>query len=237
METHFRNLDFIFGGSFDPPHLGHVDVVQELFETDAPRSVTLLPSGLSPLKNKWTVTPGFHRLEMLKLAFETLQSQYPIEISAHEIMKVELGHQEHTPTFQTLKEFGAPSKKWVFVMGLDQFFNLPRWKHYPEVLRLCHWLVLVRKPYGLPEALATAQSYSSQGLLKTESVPTPDPATYRVSGTEFKLVIRTTQARKASSTMIRQGLATQDQAALKLIPQGVLEYLKTHPLYGTKVPL
>lgn len=210
----------VFGGRFDPPHLGHLEAVRGLLSIPGVRQVVILPSP-TPAHKPAVASPA-HRLEMTKLAFPK-----EMRIDLREFERSRTRPHEPTYSFDTLsemkREFGD---SLAFVIGTDQLKNLPNWHRFPDVLGLCHWIVLERKnsPVGLKllaewEASGLAvragasQWQLKNGLTYLALVPTPAPA--------------------VSSTAIREGIARSGKPQDGQLVPSVYAYLKNQGLYGS----
>jgi nicotinate-nucleotide adenylyltransferase len=231
-----------FGGAFDPPHFGHVEAVQGLLREPGARQVRLLPSPIPPQKLNATLLE--HRLAMLRLAFDLTDHPNQTENEARsvaiewcELERAAL--QPHIPsytwdTLQTLRQrYG--NGKIAFVLGTDQLANLPTWMHFPQLLELCHWVVLERAPDGPVQATDTLRSWVAQGLVQAQDSAFRQ---FRILGTRtnqgsgVSLFRVPTPARALSSSELRRSLALSASPP-DGIPPKVLEYLKQKRLYGS----
>lgn len=127
----------LFGGSFDPVHPGHVATAEELLARFPFREIRFLPAARSPLKT--SVTADRHRLAMLEVA---LQGKEGLTIDAGEL-------QDPPPsyTIDTLQRVRAgigADEPLVFILGLDSFLELPRWKDWRALTEFAHLLVVSR---------------------------------------------------------------------------------------------
>ncbi len=231
----WSQLTAIYGGTFDPPHLGHREAVFGLFENPGVRQVILLPSGLPPLKG--AKSSAEHRLEMARLGFgPSLGDRVPgpITIDDYEIERAALtGGTSYT--FDTLLEFRRrlPGGQLAFVLGIDQLAQLPRWSRFPEILTLCHWIVLARRPGGLESGRAALGQLAAGGILRAETALDPGGRLWATpGGTAVQLV--ETPARALSSTTIRETLEKTGKCPNDSLLPSVESYLKTHRLYGTQ---
>ena len=118
---------FIFGGSFDPPHRGHLEIIKYCCKLSD--LLLLIPAANSPLKNKPPVAEGFHRIKMLKLMIQDLDS--PIEVENWEINQS--GPSYTHDTIQHLQE-NYPDSNLSMVIGADQLIKFQRWKNYKEIM-------------------------------------------------------------------------------------------------------
>ena len=121
----------IFGGSFDPVHLGHVEVVKKAIENLDIDKLIVMPNYLNPLKNKFAAPPEL-RIKWLKKVFQN----YPkVEISDFEI-------KQNRPVYsiETIKKF----KPKYFIIGSDNLKTLDKWKNIDEILKLTELVVATR---------------------------------------------------------------------------------------------
>ena len=131
---------FFFGGSFDPPHSAHLEIIQYCCKLSD--KLLLIPAANSPLKNKPPVAEGFHRIKMLKLMIQDLDS--PIEIEDWEINKS--GPSYTYDTIQHLQE-NYPDSNFSMVMGADQLMKFHRWKNYEGIMNSVQILGFNRDSY------------------------------------------------------------------------------------------
>lgn len=228
----WNEMTGIYGGAFDPPHLGHRDAVRGLFSRPGLARVWVVPTGEPALKASSTLAE--HRLAMARLAFSrnALRDSGPVEVLNLEVEHAQQKPHQKTYAFDTIRELKQSSPKLAFVIGTDQLRDLHLWHHFPELLGLCHWIVLERK--GEPPGIArdVLQLWSASGIASSE--PT-QPSLWRVKsplGQTF-LQICPTNARECSSTQIRETLARAKSLPENTVDPGVEEYLKRHHLYGT----
>ena len=226
----------LFGGTFDPPHLGHREAVRGLFQVPGVSRVKILPAPVPPLKTSQATAE--QRLAMARLNFAAVPGDpmpAEIEIDTRELDRAVREPGRPSYTFDTLQEIGReiPRERLAFVIGADQLLQLPRWHRFPELLELSHWIVLERKPDGGARARTMLQEWTGSGLVRT----TGQPSRWATrSGRELRVV--PTKARELSSTAIRESIARTGKApgsesAPWLLPE-VLSYLKTHRIYAIK---
>ena len=208
----------LFGGSFNPPHVGHVAAVKGLFQNPKVGRLVVLPSHSPKLKS--TELPFEHRFQMAKLALENTA-----EISRFE-------EEEKTEfTWQVLEKLSQKHPKLVFVIGTDQLEQLDRWGRFPEVLSLCDWIVLLRKPATLDTVTPALKKLIAGNILTT----TPDPREFKIArnGKTRMLVLVNTDAPDVSSTKIREKLVMGKKEEVQaLLPSPVLSYIERNHLYG-----
>ena len=228
-EPQWAQVTAVFGGTFDPPHLGHREAVRGLFSRPGVKRVLILPAAIPPLKQTLTSTP--HRVEMAKICFsqEWLQP-YPTEI---EFDLRELSRSGKSYTYDTLQELRVLVPDLAFVIGADQLADLKRWHRFPEVLGLCHWLVLERKPAGQELSQSVLKDWESSGIARKQS-----PDLWQISGGGAATWLKTvpTDAPAISSTSIREAISRTGQVPAKALYEPVSRYLYDHRLYGTSHP-
>ena len=135
------SLTGVFGGTFDPPHLGHLILASEsLSQLGLERLLWVLTPD-PPHKPDHPITPLARRLEMLRLAIA--------DEPRFEICDVEMDRPGPHYTVDTLRQLRAadPSRELVYLMGGDSLRDLPNWREPAEILRLCHKLGVMRRPY------------------------------------------------------------------------------------------
>jgi len=211
----------VFGGAFDPPHLGHREAVRGLFASPGVGRVLVVPAGAPPLKA--SATPAADREAMTRLAFDGLGAG--VRIDGRELRR----KAGPSYAFDTLSELAREHRELAFVIGTDQLLQLPRWHRFPEVLGLAHWIVLLRKPGGAEELGRGIKDLLSSGIARP--VASADRCWQLARGRVLQAV--QTDAPALSSTEIRENLAKTGQVQPQTLSPAVEAYLKTHRLYGT----
>ena len=118
---------FFFGGSFDPPHKGHLEIIQYCCKHSD--KLLLIPAAKSPLKNQPPSAERYHRIQMLKLLIQDLD--FPIQVDDWEINQS--GPSYTYDTIQHLQE-NYPDSNLSMVIGADQLIKFQRWKNYKEIM-------------------------------------------------------------------------------------------------------
>jgi nicotinate-nucleotide adenylyltransferase len=217
MSTSFREHLVLFGGSFNPPHSGHVTALYGLTRNPGVKSALVVPSFGTPLK---TVAVSFEdRLEMARLAFSHLAEVSDIE-----------GRERIDFTWQLLERFRSVHEKIAFVMGTDQFAAWRSWAQFPRLLGLSDWIVLLRKPNGMETIRAALESFTADGVI----APSPDPMEWNVTGTPRVIRFVETEAPMVSGTRIREALESGKVGQVQeFLPEPVLKFIERKHLYGT----
>ncbi len=119
----------IYGGSFDPPHKGHLLLAENLREKCGADKVLIIPAASSPFKNG-TSASDEDRIKMCQLTF----TQSYFEVSNLEIKR---GGKSYTvDTLKQIKEIYPDSELYLF-MGEDMLLSFHKWYKYEEILTLC----------------------------------------------------------------------------------------------------
>ena len=128
----------LFGGSFDPVHLGHLLVAQAARgELDLAR-LFFIPAAQSPFKPDRRPTPANERLRLLRLA---LAGQAWCEIDGQEIRRGGVSY-----TIDTIREFTRrfPQAQFFYLIGADHVAKLPQWREADELARRLEFVAIPR---------------------------------------------------------------------------------------------
>ena len=121
----------VFGGSFDPVHLGHLTIAQDAVEQLELNRLIFVPAAVPPHKQGHTLADGHHRFEMLQLATE---GNLSFEISDMELQRGGVSY-----TFDTIMNIQAehPGTELFFIVGLDSLVELHLWRNVEQLLEMC----------------------------------------------------------------------------------------------------
>jgi nicotinate-nucleotide adenylyltransferase len=140
----------IFGGTFDPPHIGHLLIAQTIIESENFERLIFVPANISPAKKGKTISSTKKRLDMLNMA---LIGNDNFEISDFEINKGDISY-----TVDTLTEFSEnrnlAKKDLYFLMGSDTLREFHKWKDPKKIMNLCNIIVAIRPgftPSDIPQ--------------------------------------------------------------------------------------
>ena len=133
----------IFGGTFDPIHLGHLITAQSVKEIRNLEKIIFIPAFISPHKSDVITSSAEDRLNMIKLAIEGIPF---FDYSDLEIKKGGVSF-----TIETLKVLKKQYDELEFIIGYDNIFTFNTWKDPDEILKLTTLIVLKRKSSHPPQ--------------------------------------------------------------------------------------
>lgn len=134
----------IFGGTFDPPHIAHSLIAEEVRKQLRLDKIIFIPSAIPPLKGESEVLEIKHRLAMAKIAFEN--NPYN-EISEIEIKNTN-GKSYTVDTLTKLHEiYKNDSIKFFLILGIDSLIDFPKWKNPEKLFSLAKVVVFNRPGY------------------------------------------------------------------------------------------
>lgn len=134
----------LFGGSFNPVHNGHFNLVKETAEKNGIDRVFVIPTFISPFKKDsgGFVADGKDRLQMCRLAFEGLPY---VTVSDWELSQSEVSYSVNTVS-HFREEF--TDDELFFIMGSDMLLSFDRWHRYKDILALCTVIAASRENGG-----------------------------------------------------------------------------------------
>lgn len=130
----------IFGGSFDPPHIAHETIVSEVIENINVDRLFVVPTYLSPFKDRYHLEPK-ERFELLETLFD--------EDKKIEVCDFEIQQNRAVPTIETVKYLNEKytPKKIYLVIGADNLKSLHLWDNFEQLQKLVKFIVIFREGY------------------------------------------------------------------------------------------
>ena len=217
----------IFGGTFDPVHLGHLRLAEEAADQLGLAGVRWVPAG-QPMhrqsENKPPQVSAAHRLAMVHLA---IAENSRFELDPSEVEETRPSYTVNTLERLRMANECGKQRPLVLLVGADAFAGLPGWHRWEELFELAHIAIAHRPGFpvdtgSLPPALAAIfqQRYSTSPAVLAES-----PAGHIVTFAMTQLAI--------SATQIRALLARQHSARY-LLPDAVIAYIQNTLLYSPR---
>jgi nicotinate-nucleotide adenylyltransferase len=201
----------LFGGTFDPIHLGHTAVAAAVAEYIGAEKIVFLVARFSPLKNSLPGASGTDRLQMTALAIAEHKN---FQLSDYELNKPQPSY-----TLETVRHFQADygsNTSIYWLVGADSVDDLPRWYRIRELIDQCNLCVMHRAGYGPVHFARFSPLWGSErvGKLQRNIIQTP-------------LI-------DISSTEIRNRLAAGKNVSNMLHP-AVADYIYKHGLYQKRL--
>ena len=152
----------LYGGSFDPPHNGHLNNLRAAIRRVHPDKVVVMPAGLSPFKQQ-TAAPAALRLEMCSCFRELGQAVPQVEICGWEIAQAEAGNRNYTVLTVEMLARKYPDAQLYLGIGSDMLLSFDAWHRWQDILRLAHLVVVSRNIGDDPALHAKARQLDPAG--------------------------------------------------------------------------
>lgn len=223
----------LFGGTFDPVHLGHVAVARAAQQRFGLGRVYFVPADIPPHKQRQPVTSYHHRYAMLALATQGEKDLVPSLLEAPDAEgRLRYGANYSIETVRRFKQTLKESDQLFFLIGIDAFLDIAKWRDPEALLRECEFIVVSRPGFSLadiagalPESMRPAETVlkpfekqSAQGDIV-------------LSGAVIHLLEGVEE--KASATLVRNA-AAQGRTTARWLAPAVADYIKKMGLYRTK---
>jgi nicotinate-nucleotide adenylyltransferase len=215
-----------FGGTFDPPHRGHIAIARAAITRLGLDQVLVAPVATQPLKGASGHSSFEDRLAMVRLAVAGEPGLTASDLDA----PVPSGRPNYTfETLQRLRKQLQPTDELFFLLGADSFLTLKSWHRCAELLVFCDFIVAGRPGFSLeqinaalPQGVENAGEVREAGFTRfTLSGP---------SGQSAELFLLPDLDQNISATEIRAALAEGSEPQTVLAP-AVAEYIRSHALY------
>ena len=232
MDIKKRKAIGILGGTFDPPHWGHLRLAEHFSRVLQLDHIIWMPAG-QPWQKSSDITPAKHRLAMSEYAIETLHDLF---VDHHiytkiEISTLEMAREGPSYAIDTAKEIRAlygPETSISWLMGADSWANIKTWHQWPELPNFVHLAVASR-----PETDLSGVNQANSSVFADKQ--TSDPQLLQLSPQGHVLFDQGLQI-NLSSSALRDGFynnASWDELA-DAIPPLVLDYIEAKGLYRNK---
>jgi nicotinate-nucleotide adenylyltransferase len=206
----------IFGGTFDPIHVGHLDAAAAARRALGLDDTLFLPSHVPPHRSADPRATMFHRFAMVALATGSLPDGRACDI--------ELRRTGASYTYETLAALHAdgwaPSQLF-FILGADAFAEIAQWREVDRVVEGTNLAVVGRNGTSLESALARTPLRPRVRPLDQAREPSATTGVYLIEAA----------TRDVSSTQVRAELAAGRSIA-QLVPEAVERHIIRHGLYG-----
>lgn len=134
----------IFGGSFNPIHMGHLNSLRTVMKKNKLSKVFIVPNNQNPLRENSDMPTGEHRLNMIKAA---IKDEKNVAVDDQEVARGGASY-----TIETLRYYESKygSENIYFIMGADSFEQFDKWKNFDEILKTSNLIVTSRPHSELP---------------------------------------------------------------------------------------
>ena len=192
----------ILGGTFDPPHVGHLILAQHALDALGLSTLLFVPAANPPHKQQEAKTPVEHRIAMLSRAI--------MDNAAFAISRVDVDRPgpHYSVDMVRLVQLEFPDAELYFIMGGDSLRDLPKWYQPQAFIRLCRIAVMRR-----PQSIISPAMHQDTLPELAERLTIVDAPLIDISSTAIV-------ARSAAGLSIRY-----------LVPDAVIAYIQDHQLY------
>jgi nicotinate-nucleotide adenylyltransferase len=194
----------LYGGTFDPVHLGHLDIARRVLELFEIERVLFVPAQVAPHKLRRPVTAPIHRYAMLALA---TQNDPQLSISTFELDAPDRRYTVDTVEhfLKGFQEAGGDSTELFFIMGADSWTEITTWRKWERLLTMINHIVVTRPGYNIDKTLPIPEAR----VLFTDAVMKD------ISATDIR-------------RLAREG---RFQELEELVPAAVAEYITKYEIY------
>jgi nicotinate-nucleotide adenylyltransferase len=217
----------LFGGSFDPPHRGHVALARLAIESVGLHRVLFAPVGVQPLKRDRPQASFADRLEMTALA---IAGETGMELSQIDAPRSDRRPNYTIDTVRTLRASTADDDQLFCLMGADSFLSIGKWHRAADLLVTCDFVVAARPGFDLSRitsALPAGIAVASCDGARTDNLVL---CLHGAGHTESRLYLLPHLQEPASATGIRRSLQQGAEPRWDLAP-AVAAYIAEHGLY------
>ncbi len=194
----------VLGGTFDPIHVGHLVVAEEVRTQLNLAEILFVPTGQPWLKADAPISAAEHRVQMVRLA---ITNKPYFKLSTTEVERA--GPSYTVDTIAELQTRLGVGNEFFFILGWDNLAQLPQWREPSRLIKMCHLVAGRRVGYSIPE------------LNSLEAIR---------PGLSRRVILLDKPEIDISASLIRQRVA-QGLSVRHLVPEPVYEYIRQHRLY------
>ena len=194
----------IYGGTFSPPHNGHIAAAKAFMEQMWLDFLYVIPTATPPHKEMDVPVDAAHRLEMCRLAFSNVEGIY--------VSDMEMRRGGRSYTVDTLRELTGPDRRLFLLCGTDMMLTLDEWREPEEIFKLSYPVYIRREKDALLDKMIVQKI-----------------ADYNE---KYGKVVRriVTEPIELSSNLVRERLKNGEDIS-NLIPASVEKYIRDNHLY------
>jgi nicotinate-nucleotide adenylyltransferase len=230
----------LFGGTFDPIHKGHLALAEAARERCHLGRIYFVPTNVPPHKTTQPAASFFHRYAMTALAthgekaFVPSLLEGPGEFVLHD-KKSARGSVASAPnysidTIRRVKQSLKKSDRLFFLIGVDAFKDISKWRESEALFSECDFIVASRPGFSLADVAASLpEKLRPRAEVTKPFAKQPAAGDLVLPGLTLHLLDNVNQ--NISATAIRQAVKVK-RPIKKFVPKSVEEYIKTEGLYG-----
>ena len=194
----------IYGGTFSPPHNGHIAAARAFMEQMWLDFLYIIPAGIPPHKEMDVKVDAAHRLEMCRLAFSDIEGVY--------VSDLEVRREGRSYTVDTLRELAGEDRRLFLLLGTDMMLTLDQWREPEEIFKLSYPVYIRRE---------------KDAILDKKIVQKIADYNEKYGKVVRRIV---TEPIELSSNLVRERLAN-GESILHLVPSSVEKYIRDNHLY------
>lgn len=214
----------VFGGSFNPIHLGHLLLADEILELLQLDQILFVPASQPPHKPARGLAPARDRYAMTELA---IRGHPRFVISDLELRRP--GPSYTVDTLEALRQAGGPGAAFSLIIGSETFLDLLSWRDPQRIARLARLVVIPRAgaPFD-PDGIQAQKVLAEIGQERWIRIEPPHPSPAEMGGSGAFLVAATSLP--ISSSELRRR-ARDGRSLAYRVPDAVRAYIREHGLY------
>lgn len=207
----------IYGGTFNPIHLGHLKLAQDLLDELSLTEVIFIPCANPPHKNDCKVSAE-HRAAMVEIAIKNKAN-----FSCNRLELDREGKSYTADTLEILRKYYSVEQPLSFIIGMDSFNTLEKWKYLDKIAAFAHLIVCQRGKF-IPSENNIAYKYFQRTTTPQDLIKKPNGLIYFHEKPQIVV----------SSTQIRDKIAKKE-SVIEYLPKEIEEYIATNGLYSGRI--
>lgn len=211
----------VLGGTFNPIHMGHLIIAEEICQIFALEKVVFIPSARPPHKTHKEIIDPLYRLMMTNLA---TVSNPKFFVSTVEIERK--GKSYSVETIKELRKIYGEKAELYFIVGMDAFLEITTWKDSEKLINLCHFIVVSRCGYEMDNLRGKLPASFINKLVEIEE----NEKVKNHNQQDHKIFVIKSMTIDISSTDIRHSIK-EGKSIRYLVPQIIEDYIRKHKLY------
>lgn len=234
------NIGF-FGGTFDPIHKGHLALARAAASRYSLRQILFVTANMPPHKQKHPLSPFVHRYAMVALATQEDRRFVPSLLEEPEFAAPSVADagKDHSATVNysidtvhRLKQTLKKSDRLFFLIGIDAFLDIAKWREARTLIKECEFIVASRPGHSLRDVAESLPEGLRPSAMVTRPFPRqPAKGDLVLPGVTLHLLDDVNQS--VSATAIRTA-AAQSKPLARWVGRSVADYIRKQNLYRTK---